>query len=63
MYRRPLTFATGLVNTVSDMLSQKVRIAPSRDPQEVGVVNTREPEYDSSDDEYLCFEVSTLEYY
>ncbi len=62
MYRRPLTFATGLVNTVSDILSQKVKISSSRDPREVGVVNSREEleEVFSDDDDDLYYEVSVV---
>ena len=51
MYRRPFTVATGLVNTMSDLVSRKVKIAPPRKPEEVGVVNSME-EDSSSDEEF-----------
>ena len=53
LYKRPLTLATGLVNAMSDLVSEKVTFAPSgKKATDVGVVNTREEESSSSDEEF-----------
>ena len=60
LYKRPLTLTTGLVNAVSDLVSEKVTFAPSGNKAtDVGVIDTREEESSSSDEE---FEVSYYMY-
>ena len=64
LYKRPLTLATGLVNAVSDLVSEKVTFAPSGNKAtDVVVVDTREEESSSSDEEFevSCYMYCTLE--